>query len=291
MWKYLKNKNGSIIIIIAVALIAFIGFAALVTDFGMLVYRKSQLQNACDASVLAGAQELPYDTANAENIARQYALDNGVDSSNLMVTFTENNHKIIVHTKDQVQFIFARIIGINQGNVEAQAAAMVAPLSKIYYGLRPFGVVDDTFAYDQQVILKGGSDDVQNGNFGALRLDEGEGASHYNEMIVEGCSHSYKVGDSIPTEPGNIVNKTIKGVEECIDNGTRIIPVPLIDSLDVNGTSEEVIILGFALFYIEDIKKVGGHTEITGRFIKKVISGGADPDQPNYGALGVKLVD
>lgn len=289
MWKYLRNDRGSIVVIVAGALIMLLGFTALVTDIGMMVYRKSKLQNACDAAALAGAQELPGNTTEAENVARQYAVNNGI--TNPTITFDEDDPKIIVRAKEEVTFFFARALGINKGDVSAQAAAIVAPINKVYSGLRPFGVVDDVFTYNQQVTLKSGSQDGQSGNFGALRLDEAEGTSDYNKQIIEGCITPYKVGDSISTEPGVKPEKTIKGVQECIDNGIRVITVPIIDSLGVPGTSKEVKILGFALFYIESFEKKGGHTKITGRFIEKVIHGGAHLGQSDYGALGVTLVE
>ncbi|GGX90628.1 hypothetical protein GJV26_12385 [Massilia dura] len=52
------RQGGAILIMYAFMLMIILGFAGLVTDLGLVYYRKVQLQNAADAIALAAAQQL-----------------------------------------------------------------------------------------------------------------------------------------------------------------------------------------------------------------------------------------
>lgn len=52
------RQRGAVILLVTFSLIAFLGLAALVLDFGRMYAIKSQLQNAADAGALRGAKEL-----------------------------------------------------------------------------------------------------------------------------------------------------------------------------------------------------------------------------------------
>lgn len=57
--EYIKEKQeGAVLIWVAVALIALLGFAALAVDVGLLMAARNEAQNAADAAALAGAGEL-----------------------------------------------------------------------------------------------------------------------------------------------------------------------------------------------------------------------------------------
>lgn len=66
----LKAKNGergAVVIIVAICLTMFIGFAALAIDIGHLYVVKNELQNAADAGALAGARVLYEDDGQSVN--------------------------------------------------------------------------------------------------------------------------------------------------------------------------------------------------------------------------------
>ena len=53
-----KNQNGVVLVLIAVLLIVFLGFAALAVDVGHIVVVRNELKNAADGGALAGARFL-----------------------------------------------------------------------------------------------------------------------------------------------------------------------------------------------------------------------------------------
>lgn len=60
-----RHQGGAIAIIVALSLVALVGFAGLVLDLGRLYVNRSELQSAADACALAAAAELVCDPAAA----------------------------------------------------------------------------------------------------------------------------------------------------------------------------------------------------------------------------------
>src|SRR5262245_17765012 len=53
-----KNEKGAVLFIVAAGLVVFLVFAGLAVDLSMLYNVKTDLQNATDASALAGSMQL-----------------------------------------------------------------------------------------------------------------------------------------------------------------------------------------------------------------------------------------
>lgn len=53
-----KNEGGQVIVIVALGIVVFLGFAGLVTDVGLVYASQRQLHTMADAASLAGAQDL-----------------------------------------------------------------------------------------------------------------------------------------------------------------------------------------------------------------------------------------
>lgn len=297
--KILRDKKGAVNIMVTMSLVGILGFLALVIDVGLLFAEKNNLSNAADAAVLAGAQELPFDSTKAIEIAEQYAVKNGGSLDKVNISITENNTKIEANINNDVIFAFAKILGFDKANVAVDTAAIVGPVTKVYDGIRPMAVEKQSFTYGQQVVLKEGAGDGYKGNYGAVALG-GKGANVYRDNIKFGYNGELKVGDIIDTEPGNMSGPTFQGIEYIVDSDNysfnnfardslRIWTIPIVDSLDVNGR-KSVTIVGFAVFFMEDAEKKSGKTEVTGRFIEFVTNGDIDTGQTDYGLKGVKLI-
>ena len=72
----LRSERGAVIIHVAIALIALLGFTAVIVDYGAMWVARSQAQSAADAGALAGALTLledPTKTALATQAAQQFA--------------------------------------------------------------------------------------------------------------------------------------------------------------------------------------------------------------------------
>jgi hypothetical protein len=146
------RRSGNIILIVATAMVALMGFGAMAVDYGVLVHDKNHLQRACDAAALAAAQELrktgvaATDDASATAMAVATAAQNGVTVNASDITFSNNDAAITVPARLTRKLFFARVLGINTGDVAASATAGATPVSGGFTPyVAPFGITWETF--------------------------------------------------------------------------------------------------------------------------------------------------
>lgn len=294
------NHKGSIAVIIAMTIVVLLAMTALVTDVGAMALTRNKLQSAADSAVLAGAQELPSNTTQAEIIARDYLDKNISDSYTADVVFSDSNQKISVNITKNIGFAFARILGINDGDINVHAAAINAPARSVVSGLRPFGIVwnpELDFQSNEEVILKyipniTAEDELGPGNFGSVNLWGKDPQYKYPENILNGTKNHYAIGDGVDTYPGNNAGPTAKNLRDLLDanSGNVTILIPLFSTMDVPG-NKEIIITGFAAFQIDDVDQKGNNVDVTGHFVEHVTLGNADLDGTDYGVRAVNLVE
>jgi len=294
------NEKGSAIVLFALLLTVLAGFSALVMDIGQLVVVRQKLTNVADAAVLSGAKLLP-DAARAEQEAIYYAELNGVARDDVDVSTTSSN-RISVTLHGLAEYGFARILGIDRQNVTVSAEALIGAIKSVK-GALPLGIVNSDFVYGETYHLKVGShtsgDDSYNGNYHAIALG-GTGSSTYEDNLKYGYQGNTEIGQTVETEPGNMVGATRQGMEyrlsldphSTYDNiaygSSRLLLVPIVDTFQVSGRTE-IRIVGLAAFFLEDYR---GSGEIVGRFLHYVAEGEIDETSADsgYGLTGVKLI-
>jgi Flp pilus assembly protein TadG len=295
MVNILREQRGSYAVLSALFLTCLFGFAALALDVGILYMNRVEMINLTDAAALAGARDLPGSPGNAVSSAGKYAALNGQTGDTVNSVVGSGNTSLTVNATRTVDMTFARLFGLNSALVSATATASLSGISG-YSGVVPFGVVKSTYVSGQQVTLKQGSGNSTDGNFGALSLG-GNGANVYLNNLENGYSGLLSVGDTVYTEPGNIVGPTTQGVNYRINQDTsatastvlpgsaRFVIVPIIDSLNVNGKSP-VLIDGFAAFFLESTN--GG--AVQGQFLQYATDTNTVPGGNNtYGLSSIML--
>jgi len=228
--RYLRRQeSGQGLVLAAFAMVVILGFAAMAIDVGLFLHERRELQKAADAAALAGAQELPYSPADAEQKAQEWAANNGINAGELeaieISTTYADNDTITVEVKRDVSFVFARVLGFTSDTMRADATARVGSPAAMA-GLVPFGVLEEAISLTEPTVLKYDAKNVFHGNFGALGID-GPGAKIYRETIEHGsqtslCSQSQVTcaDSTTETEPGNMTGPTGQAVEWRIDNTT-----------------------------------------------------------------------
>jgi len=298
-----SQERGSVVVLVALALTALLGFCAIVTDVGLLYAKKAQLQNTVDAAAMAGVQELPNNLSEAEQKARDYASRNGVPA--VTVTFNASNVKIIVQATQQVPTYFARIWGITQEQISVSARAILTPPTELF-GAVPLSIQNQAFDYTKEYVLKSGGgsgtsdwylDDSNNnaveksgeasgtpGWYGALELS-GTGADTYETDLATGYEGALRVGQILDVKHGNMSGPTARGVNTRLN---QIVHIPIIEIISESGNSiQQVQIVGFAAFFIEGVAGNGNNSIVTGRFIQTLPSNGQSND---FGLCTPKLV-
>jgi len=134
----MRTRNrGQVLILVALALVALMGFAALAVDVGFLFTVRNQLQRCADSGALAGASAFvgggstPATRVTANIQALDYASRDAVGPSPLdsatevfvsfPLPFTAN--RIRVNTRRTVNLFFARVFGGNTTTINAFASA------------------------------------------------------------------------------------------------------------------------------------------------------------------------
>ena len=148
--KRINNQKGQAIILIAFAIIALVGFAALAIDGGRVLSDRRHAQNAADtaayAAALAKIQGSGYVDA-AEMRADSNGYDNNGDTNIVEVHLCDESgitcilptganpaEYIQVKITSHVQTVFARVLGINQlTNVVQAVARATAPVTSSWF--------------------------------------------------------------------------------------------------------------------------------------------------------------
>ncbi|QHS22503.1 pilus assembly protein [Virgibacillus sp. MSP4-1] len=298
MRNFRKREDGAVMVLVALAMSAFLAMVALVLDGGHFYLEKNRLQNMVDAAALAGAQELPSSPEQATDSAKWTAFQNG-DADQIFVEFLSENKGIKVHGQKSVSLTFGKVFGFDDPVLEASAVVQLAPLDSVK-GAIPLGVQYNTDMSKADLIeLKVGDPVV--GNFGAIELT-GSGARNYLEDFKKGFDKTLHVGEILSTEPGKMSGATEDAVDyrvsKCPDathlnysSGCERVVIVMVYkpvNVDVNKI-KEIEIVGFATFFLEGTAPYD-KSIVLGRFIETSLNGGSSPDQYDYGAYGLKLI-
>ncbi len=291
------NNQGSAAILLSIVMVVLLGFTALVVDIGMVYAERTKLSNAIDSAALAAIFELPNHPEKAEAIALEYLEKNNVDVGDAKVIIGENHRSIEIIGLKEVKHFFAPVLGILSSDTGATAKAIIGPVGSVSRGIRPFAVEKFPFQYGDKVVLKAGAGGGYHGNYGAVALG-GTGANVFRDNSLYGYTGTISVGDLIDTEPGNMqgatndirnyINSESSDFENIPKDSKRLWTMPLVDEVDPSGR-DELLVVGFGQFYVEEVISAGGHTEITGRFVEFVTSGTIDENIEDTGTYGAKL--
>lgn len=278
-----RKSHGQAIPILALAMGVLVGAASLATDIGSYYYAWYRIQQGADAAVLSGGSWLPAYPDLALSTATTYANSNGISSSEIVSTaVASDNQSLTMSVQRNVNFTFARVLGISSATVAASATAQVLGVGKAD-GAAPFGIDYNTPRVKGQLVTL--HQGFAPGNWDPLALG-GDGASTYLNNVENGYSGTVSIGDSLQVEPGNMQGPTQTGVNyrisegESLDpsgtfadhqlNDPRVILVPMVDFSGVNGRSSTVPVKGFAELWIDSI---GGSGTISAYFIDQTAAG------------------
>ncbi|MBI0577632.1 Tad domain-containing protein [Neobacillus cucumis] len=296
----LRDESGAVLVIVAISMVALLGFAALAIDGGRLYSEKSKLQKAVDAAVLAGAQGLTTNQSRAIENAEDVSQKNGFPLTEANLTVTSDSIKAV--RQIDVPLTFAKILGMNNAPVSASAKAIVAPLKKAN-GIAPIAV-EESAVPDSLVLNCGKSNPGTNhGNCGYLDLN-GSGADGLANGILNGST--FEVGSKVvETEPGGKEGKVKDAINTLITNDAskpqckswetadnscdRVITIVVIDSWDGANGKSSLNVVKFAAYWIEKYE----NKTLYGKFIKIVSPGeiGSGTGTGEYSLYGVKLVE
>ncbi len=310
------------IILFTFLLVSLLGFVALALDVAKLAATRTQLQNAADAAALAGASAVDPESGA---IQQDSAVVRAQQTAFLNRAFVDGPEPVLLAAED-IEFptplkvkvtvrrspgsggsmvvYLARVLGIPNLEIRADATAEAAKVSRVCEGLVPMGPVPPPDAgwfdpsCDVTYELKLGAGNGEQGNYELLDYppcNEGpcaglEGGAAIRCIAEHGYGCCLDEGQEFTlTEPGNKVGPFRQGLQARFDadvdtrqgicfvdyhgNGNRILPLPVIETFDVNG-KKLVHIIGFAAFFMKS--RPPGNGTLQGQFIYDVQPGEGD---------------
>lgn len=312
-----RDERGATAVIVAVSMVAMLGFSALAVDVGALVSDQKQLQNGADAAALAIAQACSKDAcgdtaADALSFAKANKFDGVIDQ--VQVTSpTETSVEVTITSTRQLWF--AKVLGIGTGTITRKAtagwgtigAAKTVPLAVAECAFTPERLDNPTTGW---VRLQTKGDSVGTGSAPC-------GTSTTPHIVPGGfnwltpggtgdCQSDTKLNDSALTSTGNTYPKvggcnatTLQGRLKGADGPLLI---PMFDTVTGTGSNAKYHLVGYAAFVptayclangVEwnAVKCTGSERWIEGYFVRKVALANVtmDPAAPDFGAATVGI--
>jgi hypothetical protein len=307
------SSRGQVAVLYAGIVAVLIGAIALGADVAVMYVNWEQMQKTADAAAIAGANYLEGyafegtpatgctgEPDAAETAACTYAVDNGLDVSNLTLTEPTTTTLKVVAAESALPYYFGKVIGLSTYSVSATAfAAAGGNIGTVTQGLFPVGLQCTNpcslSSLDPGQSVSFGSKFVGGlapGNWQWLNPTGGSGGgdSELSAAIESGSSASFSVGGTIQSEPGNKGNsKPVKDglaarldscpsiSDPCTSGGGNPTDIPpgdpclvVVPAVDYHGCTGNcgLTIEGFALIYLEPATTTS--TDIEGCFVKAV---------------------
>ncbi|GAB3518120.1 pilus assembly protein TadG-related protein [Arthrobacter monumenti] len=283
MRRLTKSENsdrGAVSIVVAILMVALLGFAALVIDVGLMYAERAQLQNGADAAAISIAQSCAEDPTDAtvcsdtsplaKTLANENANDGLTNVQNIGLDTTARIVSVTTGAKEtgggenRISLFFARALGFESAEIGAHASAAWGTPSE---GPAPFPItfskceIED--GYELQLIQY-----YAKSSEAPSCLGGPPGGFSKLDADGEDCEARVDVDEnSAGSDPGN------DGPKECtallaswqasiLAGENPIVLFPIHDSVTGTGNTASYDITGFAAFEIYGWKfKQGGSGE------------------------------
>jgi secretion/DNA translocation related TadE-like protein len=308
-----SSQRGQATVLTLVFLVVLLGMAALVLDFGSWYRADRDTQSTADAAALAGAQALPDDTGEAQNLAANYATKNGGGLDATTISSSINTDDTIqVAIKRQAPGIFTKIFGFNSATVGSKATARVGPLAQALYVApivvnlqhpalhcggtqqRPTPCFGQPTELDLLDLHSPGGGNAA-GSFGLIDLT-GElggnvGATDLASWMEHGYDKMMPLGKYSSAPSANFNNGQFQNALQ--DRIGDDVLFPIYDTLTGPGTGAQYNVIGWIGFHVTSFNANGSNGWVRGWFTKVIWSGiqSTTSSGSNWGAKTIQLVN
>ncbi|MCX7923418.1 MAG: hypothetical protein N3B21_15620 [Clostridia bacterium] len=295
----IRSSKGSTSVVIVCTTLIIALLAALITDIGYVAIERFKLTKTVEELAYIGAQELVKGGSNAAETVRIQTLKEVNDLNDFDVKIADNKKEITVYIGRPLEYIFLKLIGINEKQITTRVTAKLSNVSA-YKGIAPIAVLKQNFTYNKKYIL---SNNITTSKDTIQIAPLNVGRDNYKSSIIYGYRKKVTVGDRVYALRGDILSDTSEGIQKLIskckeasvvekgatlENCPRIVIIPVVDSMDLTG-KEPMKVLGFTAFYIEESSINKERVIIEGKFIKHTVSSDISDGIPDFGLSGVRL--
>ena len=247
-----KNERGSIMVLSALGMLSLLLAVGLGVDISHLYLAKTELQNAADASALAGASALNFHAAGiTEATNRAVAAMNNYEFNKTGITFSRSDVRFAANLSDfdagadtseagamavasTIRFVKVKtpsspvrmsfvgfVIGQNR-NLDAEAIAGVSAPLNVFTGYLPLFPVDND---DMSLLVPGNvytirgapQNSISPGNYQILAIDGSGGASDRIDL-ASAVQNPVGPGGYVDTKPGVTAGAIRQGINTRFDD-------------------------------------------------------------------------
>ncbi len=135
-----RDRAGGVAVIFGLVLPVLLAVVAAAVEFGLLVHRRDQLQNAADLGAIASARELSLaalSTDGTAGLARSVILASLSATANVSVDARVDGATVEVTVRDAVKHHFGVFLGASSSQLEVRAVARIASTRLCLLALEP----------------------------------------------------------------------------------------------------------------------------------------------------------
>lgn len=278
------SERGAATVLVAILLVALMGFSALAVDVGAMYAEKAQLQNGADSAALAIANQCAKGTCgDTTATGNLFANSNANDgTSGATVTFP-NATTVQVATKarasgataDGFPLFFARVMGINSTQIAATARASWGAVSgattlpwtisdcvfKNYLSASQLSEFNSTGTFTgsptpTHILLRY---DTNTPAYPGCAAQNGYAPGGFGWLDTDtGCSADISAATSeVGSNPGNSLPNVCASMPATIKNSPVLVPVFSSAVQLANGNNTKYTIVGFLAFQVTGYKFSG----------------------------------
>lgn len=286
MWRLSRNtgrgpdERGAISVLVALLMVALLGFAALAIDVGMLHSEKAQLQNGADAAALGIAQACAKTPDSAlcstsSSIASELTNQNSLDGLGHVQSVALSANRVTVTTSakeagrsdNRVSLLFAQALGISSAEVGARSGARWgSPIS----GAAPFPLafsicqVQGQVGGAMQLLQSHGDNANPDCNYGPSGAAVPGGFGWLDRSPGQ-CGAFVSVAQLSGSDPGNnapnICDSVMTAWADELQAGQKVtLLLPVFNKVNGTGTSAEYNIVSFAAYDLLGWRLKGGNS-------------------------------
>lgn len=277
------KEQGAVSVIVAILIVALLGFTAIAVDVGVIYSERAQLQSGADASTIALAQRCARDATDAHcsttstlagSLANQNALDGMSKVYSIQLDKTARTVSVTTSAKEtggvdnSVSLIFANALGIPTKEVGAQSkAAWGSPKAGSTAFPLAFSIcqVKDNIGGSLQRLQEHGknanadcnygpSGAAVEGGFGWLVQDSGVCGGTIDLALSEGGS------DPGNNAPGNCATTLNRWASDIAAGRKVTVLLPIFDKVTGTGSGAIYSLISFAAFDVTGWKFSGDST-------------------------------
>lgn len=233
--KFKNGQQGAALVLVALAIVALIGFTALAVDGGYLYFRHTRLQDISDAIAIAAGIEVvstsgndkvkkdasfqkaieyaqlhELEVANQDKTGYTATITWGNEAGDMIISFPEGLSKIMVQMTIEANTFYARVLGTTSTPVAVTSIVQIGQASEQQGNMIPVAILRDNYERNIPYQLSLEPGDGFKGNYRFLDFPElplPYDKLKFKDYLVNGYPGTLSVGDKIDTLPGEMVGQ------------------------------------------------------------------------------------